>query len=92
MTIKTIPELIDFIDEYNIQDIQQINSITEAMFSKSFFAISFTDNPKDKYYFIHHLRNVQKEIETEGTTQRHFIDFPHPFNIKDIFAYDNVLK
>jgi hypothetical protein len=85
MTIKTITELIDFIDEYNIQEMQQINSITEAMFSKSFFTISFTDKPKDKFYFIHHLRNIQKEIENKGKTERHFIDFPHPFNIKDLF-------
>lgn len=83
MTIKTIPELIKFIDEYNITDLNQINELCQNMFSKTFFGLQFGSEPKDKFYFIHHLRQLQNDFDTTGKTERFFINFQHPFSVKD---------
>ena len=83
MTIKTIPELIKFIDEYNISDPDQINELCQNMFGKTFFLLQFGNETRGKEYYLHHLRNVQKDYDTTGTTERFFLNFPHPFLVKD---------
>lgn len=84
MTIRTIPQLIKVIEDYEICDIIKINSMCDALFSKVFLPIQFGNNSRDKYYYIHHLRDFARDFD-KNIIERPFIDMQSPFNIKDIF-------
>lgn len=84
MTIRTIHELIDFIDTNNLENYEQINSLCDAMFNKKFCHVQISGTSYSKYYFLHHLRDFANDLD-KGINERTFINTPYPFSIKDIF-------
>jgi hypothetical protein len=81
--LNTIDDLIEFIDTNNLNDYAKINEMCDAMFSKTFFGLQFGDTPHTKHYYINHLQSFRNEINIHGCSKRFFINFPHPFSIKE---------
>ena len=84
ISIKTPKELIKFISENQISDYEQIQTLCQGMFNKTFLPIQFGTDSRGTNFYLHHLRNYANEIDG-GINNRSFIDMPEPFNIKDIF-------
>lgn len=84
MTIKTISQLIKFIDEQNITDPSIINEMCENMFSKKFCPLQISGTSYSKYFYLHHLRDFARDFD-RNIIERPFINTPYPFSIKDIF-------
>ena len=84
MVIKSIKDIVSFIEQYNIKDYQSIQDICLKSIGKNFIPFHFSDGEKkEKDYYIRHLLIYDSLSNTEKQ-KKVWIDINEPFNIKDV--------
>lgn len=73
MTLRSINDIINFIDKYNISNTETVNKILKPCLGLLFIPISFGIAEHDKDYFIYWL-NRYKELQEQVKAPIVFID------------------
>jgi len=86
MVLKSIKDIVLFMEQYNIKDYQTIQDICSAGIGKTFIPFHFSDGEvKAKEYYIRHLL-LYEALTEEQKSQKIWIDSELPFKVKDIFS------
>ena len=73
MIIRSIEDIINFIEMYNVSNTETVNKILQPCLGLRFIPISFGIAEHNKDYFIYWL-NRYKELQEQGKTPIVFID------------------
>ena len=86
MVLKSIKDIVCFLEAYNIKDYQSIQDICSAGIGKTFIPFHFSDGEvRAKEYYILHLM-IYEGLTEEQKSQKIWIDSELPFKVKDIFS------
>jgi len=85
MVLKSIKDIVLFIEAYNIKDYQPIQDICTKAIGKTFIPFHFSGEEKEKEYYIRHLL-LYDALTEEQKSQKIWIDSELPFKVKDIFS------
>lgn len=85
MVLKSIKDIVLFIEQYNIKDYQTIQDICTKAIGKTFIPFHFSDGEeKAKEYYIRHLM-IYEGLSKKEQEQKIWIDSSLTFSIKDVF-------
>ena len=85
MILKSIKDIVEFIEQYDIKDYEAIQNICSNAIGKTFIPFHFSDSEvKAKEYYIRHLM-IYEGLSKEQKEQKIWIDSELQFNVKDVF-------
>lgn len=85
MILKSIKDIVEFIDQYDIKDYEAIQDIVQKAIGKTFIPFTFSDDQlRPKEYYIKHLL-IYDSLSSKEKEQKIWIDSELQFNIKDVF-------
>ena len=85
MILKSIKDIVLFIEQYDIKDYEAIQDIVQKAIGKTFIPFHFSDSEvKAKEYYIRHLM-IYEGLSKEQKEQKIWIDSELQFNVKDVF-------
>lgn len=81
MILRNLTDVINFIDVYNITDLEKINEMCKSLQIPCFIPIKFeNDELRGKDYYIYWLNKFNDGLK-DGTQNDIFIDVDKPFRL-----------
>lgn len=84
MVLKSISDIIGFIDTYNVTDLQTINDICKSSLDATFLPFKVSDDIRTKEHYIYWL-TIYQDRQKRGLELPTWIDTEYPFDIRQIY-------
>ena len=85
MILKSIKDIVSFLEQYDIEDYETIQDIVQKAIGKTFIPFHFSDGENhSKEYYIRHLM-IYEGLTEEQKSQKIWIDSELQFKVKDLF-------